>query len=101
MARDFKRGLSPLQRFAEGIILNLDAQSPVVPDLVESRHELCPIDLTKAGNSWRMPLLWQSKYSYFIKPVGMDDHIFGVQMKQLVLEVAQWTERVHLLENKV
>src|SRR5579864_5590717 len=96
---DLQRRLSPSECFTESIVLHLDAQCPVIANLVERRHEFCPINVAKARNPWRMPLFGKGEYTDFIEPVAMDSHIFGVQVKEFVLELAQGTQGVHLLED--
>src|ERR1035437_5953756 len=60
-----------------------------------------PVDVTQTGNARRVPLLRKGQDAHLVEAVRMNGHVLGMEVKELVPELAQRADRVHLLQDKV
>src|ERR1041384_7811450 len=93
--------LAACQSLPEGCVLNFDAHRALVSNLIKHGHEFAPSYVPEPGNARDMPFLGKGEDANLIELVGIYNHILRVQMEQLVPELAQRTERVHVLQHEM
>src|ERR1035437_529489 len=94
-----ERLLPPFQRLAECVVLDLDAHWAVVANLVKRRHESGPVDVAQSRDARRVPLSWKGENAHFVQAVHVDAHVLGMEVEELMLELAERADGVHLLQD--
>src|SRR5207244_11207778 len=80
IARYLQRPLAAFQGLPESVVLDLDADRPIVADLLQGRHEARPVNVSIAWDARRVPLLWKSEPADFGQLLSVDAHVFGVDV---------------------
>src|SRR5439155_23714136 len=101
VARDSEGALASFESLAESIVFDFDADRAVVANLQKRADEFGPIDLAKARNARQMIFLWMRENADANEFVAKNLDILGVDVEELLAEISQGREPIHLLPDHV
>src|SRR5262249_55764013 len=94
-----QRPLSIFQRSFVGAILDLDAYRPAITHVSQDREEGPPVDVAQPRQLRRVPA--QSVDADRVQPVLIDPRVLGVDVDDLLAEVADAADVIDVLPDQV
>src|SRR6266571_6862176 len=79
------RPLPSLERLAEGVVLDLDADGTAIGGRRQRAEEIGPVDPAVAGDARLVPFERVGEDTHLVEAVAADFHVLGVEMEQFVL----------------